>query len=261
MIKPLYSKHNYTDRNIVHLKNVVIREYDIKDAGMTIIRHCNILGEKQIAFLQAMNKKEKNIYIGKLMKEHPEFEIAPKMFDEYVRIRQNLFELNGIEEEDVLSIKKDAIFLINKRLKIPNIDIYEFVEKSKFSSYINLMEKEFYYSAWTNKLTVKKFDKSVAKIQIQRGHLFDRVRHVIQTAEFTNQSRVLRAIRELKEDYINYDLPIDSYRDVQTGLFRLKHLIGGRPFYVESAGDDMKEEIDIRNNYGRIIIPLCKVLL
>lgn len=261
MIKPLYSKHNFTDRNIVHLKNVVIREYDIRDAGMSIIKHCKILGEEQIAFLQAMPKTQKNIYIGNLMKEHPEFEIAPKMFDEYVRIRKNLFELNDIKDEEVLSIKKDAIFLVNKRLKVSNIDIYDFVEKSKFSSYINLMSKEFYYSSWNNRLVVKGFDKEVTKILLTRGNLFDRVRHIIQVAEFNNQSRVLKAIKDLRDDYIHYELPIDSYRDIQTNNFRLKYNIGGKPFCIDHVAEEMKEEIDIRNNYGRIILPLCKVLL
>src|SRR5690606_18081729 len=104
--------------------------------------HNKILSNEIVNKLNRMDKLKKNILVGKFLRDNPN--VNSFLMEEFIRIRKELFEINNIEVDDVLSIKKDAIFIVNKRLRNLNLnDDYKFQEKNKYTSYINIAGKEF----------------------------------------------------------------------------------------------------------------------
>ena len=67
----------------------------------------------------------------------------------FVDMRRKLFEENHIKEDSVLSIKKDAVFMLES-LNITQFDNVIFKEKNTYTSYIRLRDKyELYYNGET----------------------------------------------------------------------------------------------------------------
>ena len=59
-------KSNYTNKNILYLKNVSITEYDLKSGGFNVIREFKLLPEDKIKLLETYEKDKRNIVIGKI---------------------------------------------------------------------------------------------------------------------------------------------------------------------------------------------------
>ena len=109
----LWEKDNYT-ANITHLINTDINVYDMKSANINILKNDNLLTDQEYMNLTMMPKLQREIEIGLMSISRPE--VKQSLNDGFVKYRHMLFEDNDIEDYSVLSIKKDAVYLINRTL-------------------------------------------------------------------------------------------------------------------------------------------------
>jgi hypothetical protein len=249
----LYEKHNYLNRDINYLMNTPIFEYDIQDAGFSIIKNKGLLDEGLIAEIGKMKKMEKNIFIGKLQREDKT--IAEEMINEFVQIRKRFFEKNSIPDEKVLSIKKDAVFLINFHPSVKEFDGYKFVAKNKYTSYFYLNRTEFYYDSKREVLDVKGLGREVVKVH--KDHFLSDLRGLISMREKLDDYNFLRVLRQYRERYLELELDVENYREMnRDSMFKLKNTIGGEQLLIEAVDDDVKDMLDIGYNYIHYIIPM-----
>ena len=129
----LSSKHNYLNKDIKYIKNGLIQEYDMKNGGISILYHKNILSQDDYDYLMNdLNKQERNITIGKWLKDNSD--ITPELMNGFKEARELFFEMNNIKDSEVLSIKKDAIFLIGKSIDIEQVnEDYLFRKKNEYT--------------------------------------------------------------------------------------------------------------------------------
>ena len=115
MTSELYKRSLYLNKNIDYLFGVDICEYDIESAGLNIIKYYGLLPQDRITYLEGMSKEARNKQIGIYQRDDSVFKEA--LSEGFVNIRKEFFELNEIEDDDILSIKKDAIFTLDRRMR------------------------------------------------------------------------------------------------------------------------------------------------
>lgn len=258
-MKNLYERHNYLNKSILIMKSVVIREYDMKDAGFTIIKNESLFSKETIEKIERMDKHSKNVFIGKILRD--DVETSNRIMKEFISIRKKFFELNDIHDEEILSIKKDAIFTINKICKNTSFDGYEFRNKGKYSSYMNINNKEFYYSSWKDTLDTKGFGKET--LLLHKDYFLKDIKRIMKMYEKLPHNQMIKILSDYRFDYLNRNIPIENYRELNSdSKFRLNTKIGGSPFYIDDLTDgDMSEYLDIGYNFTIYVIPMIGLMI
>jgi hypothetical protein len=149
----LYEHDTYLNTNIFYLFNTEIVEYDLKEAGFNIIKEYNLLPE-MIKSLSEMDKEKRKIQIGNYQRDNEDLKEKLKLG--FIDARKTFFKTNDIDDNDVISIKKDAIFIHkrNKSIKEKVGKYLDFRVKNNYSSYIRLNSRvELYYNS--EKLDIK----------------------------------------------------------------------------------------------------------
>ncbi len=245
-------RSNWTNKNIDHLKNVVITEYDLASGGLSVIKENKLLSPKYIAELDGMEKEKKNIVIGKLQAKIPD--LAKNMVIGFGKARQAFVDLNAIPDENILSIKKDAIFLVNCYNVVGQVsENLLFRAKNTYSSYIRLNNKEIYFSAITKDIDVKGLSDEA--YSLQKDFILKDISRFLSMSEKISEEQLYLNLKKYRSDYLNRNLPIETYRQLDTGIF----VVGN--FEMKTVDDSYIDQIDISFNYQHYILPLIKILL
>lgn len=242
---------NYINKDIQYLKNVNISEWDIHSAGLSVIKYYKLLPDDLISSLEKMDKHSRTVKEGKLQKENKE--LAKKIVDGLCNVRLAFGVANSLNENQILSIKKDAIFLINAIIKKPSInDIFVFREKGQYTSYINLNNREFYLSV-DGSLDVKGISSDVK--EKQKDYFLNDIRKILMAGEKLSADQLYIMIKSYRSKYLNRQLNIETYRDLSSGCFSV-----GR-YDLDAVSSDMINDIDISQNYLNYIVPLINRML
>jgi hypothetical protein len=251
LAKQIAEKTNYLNKEIVYLKNTSISEYDIKSAGFTVIKFKKLLPEEEILELESMEKEKRNIWIGKRMLSYPK--IGEEIINTLSEIRRDFVVLNEIHEEELLSIKKDALFIIKKIPSILKVHTFEFRPKKTYTSYCYINQKEFYYSSRTDELEIKGLSEE-GKIPQEKYFLKD-IKKIISMAEKLTGDQLFLFLKQYRSKYLNKQLDKETYRDLESGKFSVDG------YMLDTIGDENLEGLDISQNYIKYLVPLFKALI
>ena len=255
----LYEKHNYLNSNIKYIKNGIITEYDMKNGGISILYEKKLITDKEYNYLMNnLNKEERNVTIGKWLKENKN--ISKELMNGFKEARKLFFELNNIKDEDVLSIKKDAIFLINRTVNIENInDNYCFRQKNQYTSYINILKKEFYYSMFNNSFEIKGFTENV--LEKQENFLFNFVKNCLVIDSNGMKDKLFIKLLEFKDNFINNKLDFNYYYDIIFEGYLFKYDKYTLLMKKLSKEDLLNNPYFNKSNNLKFIIELISILL
>lgn len=255
MSSKLFKRDQYLNKTHSFLSCSDIIEYDISQAGYNISKRYGLLTKKQEKKLTDLSKKGKHYEIGWMQKHDPEFKKALKQA--FIDMREEFFVANNIEDDDILSIKKDAIFLL-RSCDVVKFDNVEFKDKNRYSTFLNLNNCEYYYNAY-EKLDVKNInDDIVAK---HNNYMNNFIMLMCKHIETSTEHIQLRYIRRFIDKYKMLELPVNYYRQYdKKSHFEL--LEGGDDnFPYDSYWEDKKEDLDISYNYLNIIIPMLNLII
>lgn len=252
--------------------NSSIVEWDMRRAGIHIIKEFDLLPENEIRYFESLPKTESDIAIGKRQIGDREFS---KRFERGFTDAMNIFlEQNGLDIDfDVISIKKDACFVINKEIKNPFVGKHiEFVSKNKYHAYLNLkpfLKKsqgyEFYFNR-TGEIDVKGLsgNKEHRKqlIELHREGILNFLEYTIDLAEKSglDPKQMNQFLHSFVEMYKRKELDFDYYREFNVeSKFRYAFL--GNEMMTEMIDESMLEKIRIDFNYIHIIMPLINLIV
>ena len=141
----LYEKTLYL-KDIDFLINDVIYEYDLSKANASILRDAGFIGDDTYRDLCNMDRMQRQVTIGYWQRDLPR--VAELLESGFIRARQLFFDQNDLEDNDILSIKKDAIFTLRKVNHQRVSEHLFFKEKNFYTSYFRILsqKKELYYS-------------------------------------------------------------------------------------------------------------------
>ena len=250
----LYEKHNYLNKDIEYLINQEITEYDIKSAGFNICKKYHLLDDKKINHLESLDKKRRQITLG-LYQQHDQ-EFKEILNSKFVEVRKEFFEANDLKDEDVLSIKKDAIITLRKCYNT-EFDNIIFSDKNNYSSYFYINKFEFYI----NPTIIHVKGISDDKLELHKDYMLDFLHKIFRLFETNpNKKYIIDNIREFISYYKDKRLHIGYYRELnKDSLYKLN-----RSFihdYIGLQHVNSLENIDISYNYMKYIIPMINILL
>lgn len=229
------SKQVWINPNIQYLFDNEIIEYDMQDAGFSLIKQFKLLPDEKINELTKMGKgKERHIKIGKMQGEDKVFSKA--LSDKFADLRKIFISVNNLTDNEILSVKKDAIFTIGKCSKTKFGSI-QFIPKNIYSSYVrfpNINDLEIYYSK--DQIDIKGISDTI--INRHRLYMLDFIRNIISMIE-SKDIRVRRYLIKFIMDYKQHNLD-DGY-------------------YLEF--NSKSKDINILFNYREVIIKFLQIVI
>ena len=180
------AKTTWMNPDIEYLFGDEIIEYDMTDAGFNLIRQYKLLPEKDIQMLLSKEKGfERHREIGLMQRDNKVFSDA--LTSKFAEMRAIFIGVNNIKDDNIISVKKDAIFTIGK-CKRQKFGFVEFIPKNLYTSYIrfpSIQNLEIYYSA-DGKMDIKGMGDSA--VNRHRLYMMDFLKNVITMTEDADAS-------------------------------------------------------------------------
>lgn len=246
----LYERKNYT-ANISYLTNVYITEYDLSKANINVLKWKGLLSDATYEYLYNAERMVRQVYVGKLERDP---KVAKALSDGIIEAKKMLFESNGLEDRDILSIKNDAVYVISKRLKETKFGLLHFMEKNTYTSFYRIMNLEFYYYYNSingeEQLDVKGI--SDEKLVLHRDGMLGLIGDLFYMLQTQGVEVAMRMLRDSYIDYIELRLPVEYYRNFDTVSdfkYNITSTMTGMRFAIANASGDIdKRFIDISYN-------------
>lgn len=253
MSTELWKRDTFINESIPFLFNKEIIEYDMKDAGFSLTQEFNLLDKDKIKYLSKLKKDRRKIEMGLIERDNKEYKESKK--EAFKLARKYFFEANDLEINDIISIKKDAIFT-TKQCRVRTIgDFINFRPKNFFTSYIHLGKNlEFYYSH--DKLDIKGINDSV--LIKHNEFMIKFLKMYFRKMETDDNISVIDFMKRFITKYKNYELDVGYYRTFDhKSIFTL---LNSEDIFEEYWEED-KEDLDISYNYFNILIKLIQIPL
>lgn len=234
-----------TNRDYPFIHNNEIIEWDIKSANTSLMRYYNLQPNKIIDKLASMPKSQREISVGKLMKKDKEF--AKALEESFNKIIQEFMDTNNLTWDDIVSVKKDAVFVKNHGIQKSEFGAVHFIPKNQYKHVLLLPKYEIYIS--NEKIDVKGIPDE--KVALHKNGMLDFINTALDSAD--NFISMQKFFKEYVTAYKLKELEFDSYREFNPdSLFT----IGGEfPMRVEDMIEEDMEFLDISYNYINVIIP------
>lgn len=252
----LYKHDLYTTDDYDYIISKRITEYDIKSAGINLCKYYRLLPKEKLKYLDTLDKNSQKIQIGKYMKSDKEFN---KNHTKSFRwIRKEFFKSNNICDSDIISIKKDAIFIVSKKCKTCSFENVEFVEKNVYTSYHRFGNIELYYNSRLDKLDVKGINNDLLYQHISFMNILKRI---FKLLEENKHDEFIKFMKRFTDDYKNKRLSYKYYREFNSGsnfILNNNESKQNYVFGVNSMNDSLDDKLDISYNYMNYILPIIQ---
>ena len=249
----IYKRDTYINNNIPFIFNSEITEYDMKSAAFSIIKEFKLLDKSKIEKLSKLEKEKRNKQIGIYQRDDEAFKETLKLG--FIEARRRFFEANSLNINDLLSIKKDAIFT-KKKCKYQEFGEILFRPKNTYTSYIYLKTErksvELYYNYEV--LDVKGI--SDTKLDLHREYMLKFLNKYFNKMETDNVSSTLSWFMRFLTKYKNKELEVGYYRTFDDRSIIEMDDVDTMTFVFENETSD---NIDIRYNYFNILLKLAKI--
>lgn len=249
----IYKKDLFINENIPYIFNREITEYDMSDAGFSLIKQFKLLSDKEIKHLEKIGKQQRKVEIGLIQRENDTLKENLKVaFQEARRI---FIEENKLDNNDIISIKKDAIITTKVCYTNKIGDYINFRPKHNYTSFILLNKRlELYYSPY--EFDVKGISDEL--LNYHEDYMIKFLKTFFRYMENDSSSNTLEFLRRFIDKYKRRELELGYYRNFnQNSDFRV---LNDDTTYMEYWEEDIND-IDITYNFYNILLKLIKIPL
>lgn len=255
--QPLSDMHTY-DLDIPYYSGYIV-EYDIRKANINALRSRGIIDRATYDMLYSADKQFREIYVGKMIRENP------KVYDEIqlgIRdAKRKFFSTNGIKNNEVLSIKNDAVFVLSSRQMRTHFDLYEFAIKGNYTFYFKTMKKQFFYRfdnhSGTDIVEVKGINEE--KLLYHKDFFLKFLLDAFYNLQKSSIEETLDFCNQFYEEYVNRRLDIRYYRELNPdNIYRITRP-GKQSYGLTDVDPQYIDIIDINYNL-RIIRDLINIV-
>lgn len=103
-------RDNWTNKDLSYVKNNIITEYDLTAAATNIMYETGIIDDIVYERMMTTDKISREIMVGKLQINRPD--VVEKLTAGYREARRLFVQNNNILPENVLSVRRDALYII-----------------------------------------------------------------------------------------------------------------------------------------------------
>ena len=230
--------------DILSLTNRTIIEYDMKSANTSLAREFHLLPESKISEIDSLGKKARVVAIGKIKQSDGSYNDREKAA--FMEARRLFFEKNDIKDDEVISIKRDAIF-VTRYVDVTKVGEYiDFRPKNEYTSFVYMKPLEIYYSP--NGLDIKGISDEIYE-KYHKDYFGEFLFTAIRILNNCEKEEALKYIRRFFDEY--------KWRKLDTGYYReFNNMSQFRYLSGEVAMDEFMEDlslVDISHNFKLII--------
>lgn len=240
MNNELYKRTLYTKK--VRFIINEIYEYDIAKANISILLQNGCITKREYNMFLQMPKFQREVVIGR-MQQNPVY--SKIINDGFTMARKQLIETNNLSEDDIVSIKKDAFYVL-RRLHTTTFGNIDFTLRNQFNLYMYCRGIEIYYglneldSNDTGIIDIKGINDD--NLQLHMSYLS----FLAYIFKFVLNNNIPMAIQELMmfmNKYDNRELDIEYYRE-----FNAKSMYNLGKYGISFIDESYKDILDISNN-------------
>lgn len=251
----LYKRTSYLNKNIEYLFNCEIREYDLKSADMSLMKQFKLVSADTIASLEKMDKDSRHKRTGMMQKDK---KLAKALVEAFKEARRMFFDANDVEDWQVLSIKKDAIFILKNECENNTFGALEFRVKNQYLGYMYLNKTEFLYRDRESDIDVKGLGKNVN--EKHNDYMLDFIRDVFIYRIYKSYPEQIDFLSTFIKAYRAKDLDIGYYRQLDNeGYYKI--LNNGEEFMMDDLSEDDIGDVDIKYNYSNYLVPIVNIFI
>ena len=241
----LYENMNYLSTYPFVINNY-IREYDLSAANINALYTNGYFDKSTYELFKSYNKKKREVEIGLLIKRDSRvYEIISSGI---INAKKLLFESNNIQDNEVLTIKNDAVFIISKELVNTVFDNYEFKCKNLYNTYLRILDLEIYYRDSLNSDDIFFDIKGISDDKLcLHTAMISLISEVCYRVQRYDKSDNIRFIMNIYENFLHRRLPIEYYRNLDS--FSKYTIINNIGIYsLDNISNDMINIINIDRN-------------
>ena len=252
----LLSRTNWTNPDLDLLIHEIV-EYDMRNGGFSIIREHRLISEREIEqILRIKDKHEQHVAIGNLTRDRNHKGLAAQMNEGFRQYRLRFGKNNELSPDDIVSIKKDALFVKKYCYDLKFGDYIEFREKNVYQGFIRINKLEGYWNE--DRIDIK----GVSDENLDRYHrdytckmIWRFMRHLVQ---YDNE-RAVKYIVRMMNDYKHLRLDPGYYRTFDDKSIYPVTLPTGQQLLISELGPGMLPLCNVEYNYKNVYIPLLNI--
>lgn len=256
MNSTLYERTLYLNKDIDYLFNCEIREYDMHRAGLSLLKEFKLVDTATLSRLEGLEKEVCNKEIGMLQRNVQG--LAQAMNESFVLARKMFFEANNIEDQDVLAIKKDAIFILKKLCEHTTFGNINFRVKNQYLGYLYINKTEFYYKDPDTDLEVKGLGDEAPKLH--KDYMLDFIKDLFTMALHSDRKRVIYFLTDFIKAYRHNELDYNYYRELnESSFFKIK--TDDEIIAMQNMDNAENPNLDITYNYFMYLVPIATIFI
>jgi hypothetical protein len=259
----LYERSTWLNPKYEYLFGKRIVEYDMQSAGLSLVKEYHLLDDKTIKSLDdTIIKKDRVVKLGLIQRKDKKF--AKALSDAFVDARKRFFQANNLNEDNILSIKKDAFFTIDTECEVTELGKMNFRPKHKYSSFIKLNRIEFYLDTIGRAVDIKGLGQGAIHeklVELHIDYMLDFILTFARGREVNTDLEVQsKWLSTFVKRYRHKELDIGYYRELsQTMDFKVNSEEG--LLSMNDCSPAFLDDIDISYNYYNYIVPLISIII
>ncbi|MCM1230271.1 MAG: hypothetical protein NC489_09060 [Ruminococcus flavefaciens] len=237
-----------------------IYEYDIRSANTSSLRTAKKLKVATLDELEQLPRHDREVQIGKMIAQ--DRSIGKVIKREISRAKQQLFMANHVQDEEVLSVKNDAVFIIGRRLPVRQFGFMEFKEKNVYAGYLYMDKLELYYDRKHRTVDIKGIKDEIVKDPDHQKGIVSFLAQVMEYLVMDRMDALRRYLIEFTDDYKSKRLPVEFYKEM-SGDNGYRSLMELATFYfqMQTASEEDKETINGIYNFKRFVLPMIQMFV
>ena len=242
MITNLYAETLYTipSNFIIH----PIYEYDIRKANISILLNEGCITQDQYDYLYRAPNDERKVTIGLMQRDNPK--LSDILNEGFKKARYNLVYHNNIQDEDIISIRKDAMF-ITRPLRYTNFGCINFIRKGVYSMMIKVNKLEIYFNLREDGYDLDVKGIKDEKLDKHQPFYLSALCEILSEIQLKKFDSAVHYILDFIRQYNSFKLPVGFYREFNhTSLFRINTF--NSVFYIDDISENDLLNLDISAN-------------
>lgn len=237
-----------------------IYEYDIRSANTSALRGAKVLKQSTLDELEQLPRHDREVAVGRMI-------LADKSIGKVIkrgitRAKEQLFIANKVQDEEVLSIKNDAVFVIGRRLKETTFGTMEFKEKNMYSAFLPLDSLELYYKRKAGTVDIKGIKDEVVNDPDQQNGMVLFLGTVMEYLVMDRRDALREYLIAFTDQYKSMKLPVQYYKELSgENIYRTVMEISNFGFQMQVASDADKPMINGVYNFKRFVLPLIQMYI
>ena len=234
-----------------------ITEYDMRHSNTSILRQTKKLKSSTLDAIEELPGHERKVMIGKI--ERDQVELKGVIAKEVKMAKLQLFKVNGIRDEDILSIKNDAVFIIGRKLKQTTFGAIEFRKKNSYIHYISMEGMELYFDGLNQHVDIKGIGDSILAFDDHKNGMLSFLATVMRMRSNGQRDQLRKYLINFTEQYKERKLPLCYYRELSNvNAYRTTIDTGRYTLCLDQVDDSYRDELSIVYNYNRFVLPMIQ---